>query len=434
MPSYNEMRMKSQIRAVLAVTVAVLFSATGFASLRDIRTDHLPNDPSIMQSYSDVLAVEDMVSAWSNQWNYSTPKEQVVLVMTTALDRLVKAGAASPDNEELQLLTGLVAHYAYNVDVSRAYDIAVNSLDRAHQLAPEDFRPQWFLGNHLCQSTENNKGMEAFLAVEGLMPWGKLPYGFWDDYAFCATITAMPAHVLLAADHAEKLGAPMSKMREFLVTNAHNKIQPSSATENYSVKDSWSAANVGSSVVFTSWLCGIRFSTPGNWKPQLFDVKNASCIVPIETAPSQGKTGDVYPYVILVVHQSRPGETLDAFVERTVHNRSLSPAAVPACPLDHCSAFEAVSPGLYKKEGDGHLLVTAFKRDQPEYPGLIFEEPSGPPTSDNKTSGVRYYHPLERRQRFSGTLFYVVVLDSADSVFSKAKQDYDSFLKSVKVE
>jgi hypothetical protein len=63
---------------------------------------------------------------------------------------------------------------------------------------------------------------------------------------------------------------------------------------------------------------------------------------------------------------------------------------------------------------------------------LLFEEPAEPEApKDGKTS---YFHPRERLRRMDGTLYYLVMLDTADSVLDDAKKDYDTFLQSLQAE
>ena len=90
--------------------------------------------------------------------------------------------------------------------------------------------------------------------------------------------------------------------------------------------------------------------------------------------------------------------------------------------------FEAVRPGLYKAAGDGHVLLTAFQREAPGFPGLLFEEPM-PPSPDPKRTEVQTFIPTQRLNRLSGTVYYVVLLDSASSVFDKARTAYEDMLK-----
>lgn len=80
---------------------------------------------------------------------------------------------------------------------------------------------------------------------------------------------------------------------------------------------------------------------------------------------------------------------------------------------------------------DGSFIV--FKRDQPEYPGLIFESPYEIPKSDGK-EGHSYYRPDQTQQRIPGKLYYLVLLDTAAPIEEPAMKDFDFFLENLTVE
>ena len=95
--------------------------------------------------------------------------------------------------------------------------------------------------------------------------------------------------------------------------------------------------------------------------------------------------------------------------------------------------MQATDPGMYGKDGDGRGRFVAFERDQPEFPGLIFESPMELPKSDDK-SGVQYYRPDQIQQRIPGKLYYLVMLDTAASIEAPATKDFDFFLDNLTVE
>jgi len=102
----------------LAPLFAVSLSGTDArAQLRHIDPAKLPQDGRIQKIYSDLLPVEPMVHSWSSTWSHATPKEQVTSLLASSLHDLKVAETENPKNAELFLLTGLVAHFAYNVDV-----------------------------------------------------------------------------------------------------------------------------------------------------------------------------------------------------------------------------------------------------------------------------------------------------------------------------
>jgi hypothetical protein len=90
-------------------------------------------------------------------------------------------------------------------------------------------------------------------------------------------------------------------------------------------------------------------------------------------------------------------------------------------------------PEMYGKDGDGHGRIVAFERDQPEYPGLIFESPAEFPKQDAKP-GTQVFRPNQVQQRIPGKLYYLVMLDTAASIEAPAMKDFDFFLQNLTVE
>jgi hypothetical protein len=417
---------------LVALAAMLLLARPVLADLKDIQKEKLPQEAAVLKAYSDVATVEEFTRDWSDKWRYERPKEAVVSLLKASLADLQKALSSSSDNVELLLLTGLIAHYAYNVDVEEAYDVAVNNLTKAQKLAPDDYRADWFLGMHECQSLHSKEGMQRFLSIEGLHSWDKLPVSFWDDYIGCATLANMPAHVLRAEEHLIRLNAPPSKKRDFYREIAQKRFKISDLNATYPYREVWSGKDSNPRWVFANTMHGFAFSIPADWKAGLSDVEKGVCGVHIETTPHAGKTGDVVPGIVILVRQPKPGETLADFVQTLSHGAFPTPNAASGCPAEQCMTFENSNPEFYKPEGGGHFIVIVFKREAPEFPGLLFEEPMGPPSAES--GKVQYFHPVERIHRLDGTLYYLVGLDTASSVLDKAKADYESFLKTFQVE
>jgi hypothetical protein len=371
-----------------------------------------------------------MAHNWSSTWAYDTPKTQVVSLLSSSLRDLRSAETAAPQNEELLLLTGIVAHLAYNVDVEETYEVAVQSFETANKLAPADYRPEWFLASHRCQSNELKAGMEQMLAIEIRNPWQQLPVDFWDDYINCSTMSMMPAHTLRAIDHVVHLGESPSSYGS-AADIAHNRYKSTDANTTYPAHDAWQATQGAGDVQFTSQLCGMGFSAHKDWHMDIKDVAKGVCISMIETGPYPSKSGQGTPTILVLSRTTKPQERLDDFVQSFLRNYpSARPITAPSCPSDKCVAFEIVTNTMYQSEGGGHLLAVGFAEQPPDFPGLLFEKPDAPPKDDSGQK-VRYYRPTEKLHRLPGILYTVVELDSNASIFEKAAADFQYLLKSI---
>ena len=422
------------MRPVLkTIWTATCLLATTFAgaAVHDINRDKLPADPQLKSALADIAALEPMVNSWNPEWRHATPKGVVQKRLSADLAALHKAADASPDNEELLLLIGLSESYAYNLDVEGSSERTVASLEKAARLAPEDFRPRWFLGGHECQTMLIKSGMEKLLAIENAVAWDHLPATFWESYGTCALVTNMPQHVRRAMNRANNLDKENAPYRAFLMESANKRFKAVDPQATYDAKEVWLADNTGSETRFTNYMFGVQFKLAGKYQIGLSDIKKGFVQFQAKAGPFPGKSGDVYPYITVLSRAPKPGETLAQFLKNTVPG--LADRVAPACPVRSCLAGEAIQPEQYKSEGDGHLFITAFQSDEPSFPGLAFEEAQDLPPSKGDGSPV-YFHADENLKRLPGTLYYMVILESADSVLAPAQEAYSKFLKTIRAD
>lgn len=403
------------------------------AQLGQIDPAKLPKDQQIQTAFSNVRPIEFMAHNWSSKWGYDMPKTQVASLLNSSL-RDLRSSVAAPQNEELLLLTGIVAHLAYNVDVDDTYEVAVQSFEKATKLAPADYRPEWFLASHRCQSNELKTGMEQMLAVEGRKPWRELPVEFWDDYINCSSMASMPAHTLRAIDHAVHLGEDSASYKS-ATEMAQNHYKSSDANSTFPARDAWQAIQGEQDVQFTSPLCGLGFSAHSDWHLDISDVAKGTCVSMIETGPYPSKLGQGTPTILVLSRIAKTEERLDDFVRSFLKKYpSARSFQASSCPSDKCVAFEIVTDTMYQSEGGGHLLVVGFAEQAPDFPGLLFERPDPPPKTNSTGQDVTYYRPTEKLHRLPGTLYTVVELDSNASIFDKAAEDFRYVLKSIQLD
>jgi len=419
--------------ALLFSLLLVLTSERALADLASIHAAALPQEASVLAALDDARQLEPYVSAWTNPWKFPIAKDEVTRRIERDLGFLSLAFEKHPDNAELALLTGVVAHFAYNLDIASSHDKAIAVFEVARKLAPNDIRGPWFHANLLCQTKDNKAGAQEFLAVEAAHTWDQLPAAFWGDYVYCAFVTNMPAHVLRAASYLDKLHAPPSQMRTFLADNARKRFDAFEPAKKYDPKEVWQAIDSGQEVELTSTLCGVRFTIPGNWTANQLALSNGSCVAFFSTGPYKATTRDLRPSVMLMVQQAAPTETLGNYLKKFTQKGTFVPFTPSRCPSNPCLALSGVQPGMYKADGDGHAHLLAFERDQPEFPALIFESPFGPPKT-NSAEEPQVFRPSQTQQRIPGKLFYLVLVDMAASLETPAMSDYDLFLKDLTVE
>ena len=425
------------MRKIAALLFAILlssFTAFALSEVDTIHADRLPQETAILAALDDVKQLEPYCQSWTLKWHYSIAKEEVSTRLGKDLGFLSLALKNHPDNTELLLLTGLVSRYAYNLDVEGSRKIALYVLDKAQKLAPSDVRAPWFHATLLCQTAKPSAGAEEMLSIEGSHAWDQLPTAFWDDYMECAILTNMPAHALRAADHLEKLHAADSMIRTELVDIARKRSDAFDPMRTYDPKDVWHGTKTGEDLVLTGTSCGLRLRAHGDWRIKNLALEKGECSAYFGTGYYHAVSRDLGPGVIIVVKQPASNETLqDLFKKYITKADAYTPITPSKCPVASCAGMIATLKNMYGVDGDGKVTMVAFERDQPEFPGLIFEAPMEIPKS-NGGEQVQYYHPNKTQQRMPGKLYYLIMLDAASLIDGPAMKDFDFFLENLTVE
>jgi hypothetical protein len=417
----------------LLSSLLVISLPRAFADLAAIHADKLPQETAVLAALDDAKQLEPYSHSWSNAWNYPIPKADVATRLGQDLGFLSLAAKNHPENSELLLLTGLVARYAYNLDVEGSHDTAVRVLDQAQKTAPSDVRVPWFHATLLCQTNQSEAGADEMLSIEDNHPWNQLSVAFWSDYLECATIANMPAHVLRAADHLDKLQAPNSDLRSAVTESTRKRYDAFDPNKQYDPREVWQGVKIGDDIQFTSTTCGVRFLARSDWHVERLEVTKGSCVGLFRTGPYKGTVSSRTPNILLLIQQPTASETMQQFSTKFLKDGTFTPYTPTRCPADPCIALKEDTVGMYKGDGDGHGRIVIFERDQPEFPGLLFELSHALPKL-GVNEGPQAFHPGQIHQRIPGKLYYLVLLDTAASIEEPAMKDYDFFLQNLTVE
>lgn len=411
-------------------------SLSGAAQVKDIDATKLPQNPAVQAAYRSAQQFEPYANTWTLNWNYDIPKAQVQDKLADDVGILSKALKDDPSNHELQLLTGLVAHFAYNLNDEAAFQTATDTLGKAATADPADIRGEWFLGIHQCQALQVVDGMNRLLDVEAKDK--NPPADFWNDYITCASIAILPAHTLRAIDRAVANGESPESYHQ-LSEIAASRYKTADLTKTINAHQAWADdVHPDNRDIFTSHLCGVTFTVDARSDIQIPDVTDRTCVA---AASPPAKKGEPAPTFFFMAKTPPAGQSLNDFVTSYLkghdvnsdgHTRISTAADLP-CPVDQCISLDVVAPSIYSKQGGAHLLVVVFERDQPRYDGLPFEMPQGPPTTKPQEQPVAF-HFAYIFHRIPGKLYYLVLMDSNQQIFTGSKPEFVEFLKSVTVE
>lgn len=429
------MRLRTICASALSLLLANLPSV---AQVRDIDPAKLPQTPAVQSAYRTAQDLEPYANAWTLHWNYDIPESQVQDKLADAVGILSEALAADPNNHDLQLLTGLVAHFAYNVNDEAAFKIATDNLTKAAAADPADIRGPWFLGIHQCQSLQVVEGMNRLLKVEA--DFKDPPVDFWNDYVTCATVAVLPAHTLRAIDRAVADGQPRESFKT-LTGIANTRYKTADPSKTIAAHDAWTDTLLPESRArFTSHLCGLSFVVDARSDVNVADITGGTCVF---AASPPALKGQPAPTFFLMAKSPAAGQSLEDFVRSYLKandvfkdsSTHVNPAVDLPCPVNSCLSLDVVAPSIYWKQGGAHLLIVAFARDQPLYDGLPFESPEGPALSPPKgQKGPVAFRIDPTFRRIPGTLYYMVLMDSNQQIFATSKPGFDAFLKSLVAE
>lgn len=407
----------------------LILSLHSWAAVRDIPKYRLPSDPGFRDSYETLDRIEPMVDHWDAKWRYATPRGEVVSQLSAALKTIQAAHDRSPDDLELTLLLGVAAHYGYNLDLPQSYELAMMMFEKAKTLAPGDIRGTWFEAAHVCQSARPASGMKAFLGIEQSHPWKSLPVDFWDDYMACGTVTMMPAHVLRAADYLSKLNAPSNDMRSFLTTINEKRFTASTQTP-VPQEQAWMVRQMAQKVRIGSYLCGFSMDVPGDWGLAFAPATEQTCTAQMQL-PKEKKAA-MQSQVLVLARPAKPDETVKDFLHASVqHGESQDLAELP-CPVTNCVQVKLSDKKKAGKDGDEVGWLLAFEREEPEYRGLLLEDPMDPPAGKGET--VHYLRRTDRSERAKGRILFLFVLDTSSVSASAAKLRMDDLMRSLQLE
>lgn len=423
------------MRKICVLILALFLFASARRARADaaaIHADKLPRQTAVRAALDDARQLEPYCRRWSSDGQYPVTKDQVAARLTKDLGFLVPALKNHPRNEELALLTGLVAHYAYNLDVPDTHETAMWALGEAEKLAPADIRAAWFQAALKCQTLESTEGADAFLAIERGHKWNQLPAAFWMDYVDCATGTNMPEHALRAMGYLKQLNAQEAAQEQPMALIALKRIVPFDPARTYETKEVWKSDDKDDPAL-TSTSCGVRLRLRGFWTINQLALQKSTCVALFQTGAYQGTTQQLRPGILLLVKQPEPGQSLEDFARKFMPPGPTQTFVPSRCPADRCFGLAGVQEGMYGKDGDGHGRIIVFERDQPAFPGLIFESPAVIPKTD-KNDSLHDYRPEALQGRIPGHLYYLVLLDAAASIEQPALADYDYFLGNLVVE
>jgi hypothetical protein len=416
--------MPIHFRSLIFVSICLALLPAARADVAAIDRNKLPQTISILAAYDNLLRIEHCVDRYSEEWPCELDRQKVTDSLFENFGTLQGALRLNPENRELRLLAMLASHYAYNVDIDMSFEGCKEDYQPLAGAADSDVRPRWFHADFEGQANEIEKGMNDFLAIENTIPASQLPARFWHDYTSCATMSVMPAHALRAIDRWQALQPAPDPQRDGFLAIARSRFLPYLPQSKYETGEIWFHENRNGAVYLTASVCGVRVQLRSDWRVEraAFDFGVCSLAASLSQPASS---------VTLTARRQRPSETLEDFEKAMLAKTAVNTAKTPAvfCPASACDQFDAAS------DEAGRRSYLFFARPQPQYPGLALEFPLQAQQAANpNASDATFYHPRGSLRRQSGTIFYMVVLESPAAAASQANRDFLDYLQHLAVD
>ncbi len=415
----------------LGIILLVATGSAAHASLSAINIDRLPPGKDVAQLLDDLKVLETVAENWSPEWRHELPKKEAVSLAERTLrkiDTLLSENEAS--GGELLLLKGLTAHYAYNLDVKECFETAVESLQKARKTFPADCRPLWFLGTHYVKAAEPEKGV-PLLKQAAEKCGDNLPLAFWEDYAYAAVLAAMPAAGSYALDRVkagnggvltERITAVAEGLKRRLVSPVPGK--------EYELDDVWRFEEKDGMARLVNGMYGFMVDVPVDWRINPFGVQKGRSGIGIRL-PKKGKWPPPLEVVVFVSPASpetAPEKVLRKFLAEA-GRKSFSSIVGPAVSTN--GKFLWVES---RRKKGSRVVAGIVRRQQPAYPGLLFESPHNLPQQKDNSQVPRYYTPVKQLTRLQCDLDYLIMIEGAPAAFDQGHADLELLLRNLVIE
>ncbi|MBK8722941.1 MAG: hypothetical protein IPL95_11915 [Saprospiraceae bacterium] len=408
------------MKFLIYVFFSITFIVNSSGNINFIDFAKVSNDSILLVEFGKIKGNQHFYDHWSPKWKYDLPKQNFSKALQTFFTAIA---SITNKSTESYLLLGDIAHYLYNLDEDDYFNEAVKYYNLAIENNASDYRNYWFLGNHFAQSNEPILAIENFSKSKKLVPNDK-PIEFWNDFAFAAYVTNMPTTCRFAMDMSKTLGGKQSAFDKQFGNINDKRIVKSNSKKFYLKSEIWEI-NKKEMVTFTSRPLGAKITINPNWRINVLDyVDNQSAFI-IHPPSMKLKEGKEIGYSIAIMFKSAKdkdnlADYLSSFVSSIENKSNISFSD----KYENMIAYEIIDKTKYSDQGGGHMYVIGIERMYPKYPGLLLEEPYSIPENANKMNN---YKAIENKDRFSGKIFYALILDSSEAINEQSLKQFKTF-------
>ena len=229
-----------------------------------------------------------------------------------------------------------------------------------------------------------------------------------------SAVANMPSHSIFAMDQAKNTSGVEGDFDLQLGPTIRKRLVKMDK-ENVYKKDVIWTATPGQKLTFTSRPFGIKILLDSTWKLSISDYEKRQAAFIITPPALHNKNGEKIDYTIgILMKTANEPDALEDYINNFVPKNAIKNKTSFSEKYDKMIAFEIKDKNMYQEIGGGHLYMIGVERTPPKYPGLLLENPMILPM--NQTGKITYYRASDSKDRFTGKIFYAIMLDTCGDI------------------
>lgn len=410
-------------KAILTI-ITTLYSIWAFAHTEQIAISQIPGITKLSKDVAFVQKNEPQLDHFSPEWKYEISKPKMTAELASIYSRI---DALPAKNSETYLLLGDIAHFLYNLDEQKYYELAVKNYKLAAKNNTADYRPTWFLANHYAQSNNPKQATELYLQAERALPAKNVPSIFWGDYAFAFSVAGMTSHALYAFERTKQTSGETSYFENALGEQIRKRLQLPEVSASYPADSLWHYYDTNIPT-FVCRALGLRFSPDTTWRFNFGNYENKGSYFTLKSPALKGyKNAEIGATIAVIASVEPESKTLADHTQKFIGRYKNAKQIFFPTKYDKILAYEIKTPDMYQDQGGGHMYLVTIERELPQYPGLILELPSDLPQENS--GNMQFYKLNNSLSRFPKKIYYTVLLDACESIHQQAYASFQDFLE-----
>lgn len=402
-----------------SIVFLFLFSVSSvYADIQYIKTSGIKELKPFSQQVEWVKNHRHQLDHWA-PGNFPKSERLDAIARVLFLYRLIPTTVT---NIEALLFKSEMASYLFNLNELNYNDSAIIGFKTGIHKQPNDYRSYWFLGKQYAQSNEVVLAIAYFKKALRLTI-KNAPESFWNDLAETSYAAGMPAHAWYAMNQSKRIWKH-SCLFDLQFGDAVRRLNQASNFDTvYQASDVWFVENIGRNARYVSKRLGIAFAADTLWKTVVYDYKNQQNLIRFQLpAVSTGTNTAVTPTFTLMIHRAAQNEKMSDFIAHFIRKYPTIKKSKGFLSDKNAWVYDIQDPSMYPDLGGGHLTMIAFERSMPANPGMSLELPH----YSNQIAS--YFRSEKPGSRISGTIYYVLLLDAAEAIYSESNTMFRRFV------